>query len=384
MHARNFPASNAMSDPQVSLPASAAATPGDTPARKSRLPTVLLLVACCVFAGWAGWKVWWGWSHVSSDNAQIEGHIVPILPRVGGYVTTLNFKDHQLVKAGDLLVQIDDRDYKLKLAQAEAELALALAAAGKNGEGVRGAGQAGQAEAQIAAARAAASGARSTIDQALANADKAQKDLERMRLLVAQKMASPQALDAAEAAARAAQALVRASRDNAASASEQVTVSSAALRVALARMEAARAARDFAANQLADTRILAPVGGMVTNRSVEPGQLVQPGQPLLALVPLEDVWVVANLKETDLARVRVGAVVQVEVDAYPELKLEGQVESLSPATGARFSLLPPDNATGNYTKVVQRVPVRIRIQQNADASRPLRPGMSVFVVIAAQ
>jgi membrane fusion protein (multidrug efflux system) len=141
---------------------------------------------------------------------------------------------------------------------------------------------------------------------------------------------------------------------------------------------------ELAANQLVDTRVLAPLSGVVSNKSVEPGQLVQAGQPLLAVVPLDEIWVVANLKETDLKDIRPGIPVEMEVDAYPGLTLAGAVESLSPATGARFSLLPPDNATGNFTKVVQRVPVRIRVNQNKDAARPLRPGMSVFVTITTK
>jgi len=346
--------------------------------RKNALPRLIFLLGFLVLAGWLGWKAWWGLSNVSTDNAQIEGHIVPVIPKVGGFVTAVQVSDHQAVKAGDLLVQIDDRDYRAKLAQAEAELQLALANAGKEGESgpLRG-----QAAAQVAAARANAAAAGSVIEQALANADKAQKDLERVRALVAQKMVSPQALDSAEAAARASLAQVRASRDSAVSAGDQVMASGAALRAAVAKVDAARAARDFAANQLADTRLVAPASGVVSNRSVEPGQLVQAGQPLLSVVSLDDIWVIANLKETDLGDLKVGAPAEIEVDAYSGFRSTGRVESLSPATGARFSLLPPDNATGNFTKVVQRVPVKIRIKQSSDPARPLRPGMSVLVTI---
>ncbi|MCX7173003.1 MAG: HlyD family secretion protein [Proteobacteria bacterium] len=349
--------------------------------RKNNLPRLVFLIAFLAIAGWLGWKVWWGLSHVSTDNAQIEGHIVPVMPKVGGFVIAVQVNDHQAVKAGDLLAQIDDRDYRAKLAQAEAELQLALANAGKEGESGP---QRGQAAAQVAAARANAAAAHSVIEQALANADKAQKDLERMRGLVAQKMVSPQALDSAEAAARASLAQVRASRDSAVSAGDQVMASGAALRAAVARVDAARAARDFAANQLADTRIVAPASGVVSNRNVEPGQLVQAGSPLLSVVSLDDIWVIANLKETDLGDLKVGAPAEIDVDAYAGFKTEGRVESLSPATGARFSLLPPDNATGNFTKVVQRVPVKIRIKQSADPARPLRPGMSVLVTISTK
>lgn len=347
-----------------------------SPSRRSpaRLVFVVLLVA---LAGWLGWKWYWNLSHVATDNAQVEGHVIPVQPKVGGFVAEVTVQDHQAVKAGDLLVRIDDRDYRAKLAQAEADLALATAAAG-------GAGQSGQATAQLAAARASAAAARSTIEQTLANADKAQKDLARMRELVAKKMVSPQALDAAEAAARAALAQVKASRESADSAGEQVTATSAGVRAAQAKVLAARAARELAANQLADTRIVAPASGVVAAKNAEPGQLVQAGQPLLSVVPLHDIWVVANLKETDVRDVKPGAKASIEIDAYPDAHIEGTVESISPATGARFSLLPPDNATGNFTKVVQRLPVRIRVAQSADAQRLLRPGMSLYVTIATR
>ncbi|HEX8986475.1 MAG TPA: HlyD family secretion protein [Rhodocyclaceae bacterium] len=349
----------------------------DAPARKPNLPRLAFAAVVIAAALWLGWRWWWGRTHVTTDDAQVEGHVVPVLPKVGGFVAEVMVNDNQPVKANDLLLRIDDRDYRAKLAQAEAELELALAAAGREGQN-------GQAAAQVAAARAAAAAARSTVEQALANADKAQKDLERTQGLIAKKMVSPQALDAAEAAARAAQAQLKASRESAASAGEQVTAYGAALQAALAKVDSARAARDLAAMQLADTRIAAPAGGLVGSKSVEPGQFVQAGQALMSVVPLDDVWVVANIKETDVRGVRPGDRADVEVDAFPGVDFEGRVDSLAPATGARFSLLPPDNATGNFTKVVQRVPVKILVKQSADPARLLRPGMSAFVTITTQ
>jgi membrane fusion protein (multidrug efflux system) len=351
------------------IPAPDIAVPG-----KPNRARLVMLITLLAIGGWMGWKWYWGQSHVTTDNAQVDSHIVPVLPRVGGFVLEVAVKEHQAVKAGDLLARIDDRDYRAKLAQAEADLALAVAGAGS-------AKHTGQAGAQVSAARATAAAARSTVEQALANADKAQKDLERTRDLVAQKMLSPQALDAAQAGARAALAQVETSKQSANSATEQITASSAALTAAQAKVEAARAARDLAANQLADTRIVAPTNGVVAAKNVEPGQLVQAGQPLLSVVPLADLWITANLKETELKDIKLGATASVEIDAYPGMAVQGQVESISPATGARFALLPPDNATGNFTKVIQRVPVRIRIQQSEDATRLLRPGMSVTVII---
>src|SRR5213083_531902 len=282
-------------------------------------------------------------SHVSTDNAQVDGHIVPILPKVGGYVIDVRTDENRPAKAGDTLVVLDDRDYKARLAQAEADLAVALA-------GVSNRERVGQAEAQVA--------------QAQANAEKAHADLERIKPLAEKDIVPKQALDAAEAAARAADAAAQ-----------------AALLGADARVGAARAARDQAALNLSYTRITAPAEGVVSKKTVEVGQLVQPGQPLMSLVPLGDVWVTANLKETQTADVSPGDPADFTVDAYPGRHFSGHVESLSPATGAKFSLLPPDNATGNFTKVVQRIPVRIRLDGKNDAANPLRPGMSVDVTI---
>jgi membrane fusion protein (multidrug efflux system) len=285
-------------------------------------------------------------SHVSTDNAQVDGHIVPILPKVGGYVIEVRTDENRSVKAGDTLVVLDDRDYKARLAQAEADLAVALA-------GVSNRARVGQAEAQVA--------------QMQANAEKAHADLERIKPLAEKDIVPKQALDAAEAAARAADAGLAAAQ--------------AALLGADGRVAAARAARDQAALNLSYTRITAPSEGVVSKKSVELGQLVQPGQPLMSLVPLGDVWITANLKETQTADVTPGDPADFTVDAYGGRHFSGHVESLSPATGARFSLLPPDNATGNFTKVVQRIPVRIRLDAQNDPARPLRPGMSVAVTI---
>jgi len=288
-------------------------------------------------------------NHVSTDNAQVDGHIIPILPKVGGYVIEVRTDENRSVKAGDTLVVLDDRDYKARLAQADADLAVALA-------GVSNRARVGQAEAQVA--------------QAQANAEKAHADLDRIKPLAEKDIVPKQALDAAEATTRAADAALAAAQ--------------AALLGADARVAAARAARDQAALNLSYTRIIAPSEGVVSKKTVEIGQLVQPGQPLMSEVPLSDVWVTANLKETQTAHVTPGDPADFTVDAYGGRHFSGQVESLSPATGAKFSLLPPDNATGNFTKVVQRIPVRIRLAGKNDPVRPLRPGMSVNVTITTK
>jgi membrane fusion protein (multidrug efflux system) len=294
-----------------------------------------------------GIRRWWfGRSHVSTDNAQVDGHIIPVLPKVGGYVSEVRIIENQSVKAGDTLVVLDDRDLRARLAQTEADLAALLAT-------VSSRTRVGQAEAAVA--------------QAQAQAVKANADLARIEPLAIQNVVSEQQLDAARAAATAAQA--------------QLASAQAMLVGADARVASSRAARDQAALQLSYARIIAPSDGIVSKQSVEIGQLVQPGQPLMTVVPLSDVWVTANLKETETADVTPGDSADVTVDAYKGTHFRGHVESLSPATGAKFSLLPPDNATGNFTKVVQRIPVRIRLDGAIDKAHPLRPGMSAVATI---
>jgi membrane fusion protein (multidrug efflux system) len=361
------------------LSVAGASTPDAAPAPGGRKRMVYLIVALAALAlvGFGIRQWWFGRSHVGTDDAQVEGHITPILPRVGGYVADIRVQENQQVKAGDTLVVLDDRDLRAKLAQADAELNALLASTGAGGK-------VGQATAQIGVAQAGAQAAQATIAQARANARKAHQDLERMRTLADRAIISRQQLDAAQAAADAADAQLVASQQNAQAAGQQVTAAQAGLQAADARVAAARAARDQVALQLSYTRVVAPASGMVTKKNVEVGQLVQPGQPLMTVVPLNDTWVVANLKETDIEKVRAGDDVEFTLDAYPGHSFHGRVESLSPATGAKFSLLPPDNATGNYTKVVQRIPVRIRLSGAPEAGFPLRPGMSAVVTITTK
>ena len=351
-------------------------TSAATPQKQTKA-RLFLVVAIVAVGATLAYRWYQAQHYVSTDNAQIEGRIVPMAPRVAGYVKAMNIGDNQIVKAGELLVKIDDRDYLARLQQADAELAIAIANAGKSagGEGV------GQAMAQISMAQANASAATANIRQIEANLQKARSDLERFRSLAAQNMASQQQLEAADTAVRAADAQLKTARDSASAAGEQVTMYSAALRSAKSKVDATRAQRELAAIQLNDTSLQAPVAGMISKKNVEIGQLIQPGQTLFSIVSSDDIWVVANVKETDIGKVKPGDKAEVEIDAYPGSKLAGQVESISAATGAKFALLPPDNATGNFTKVVQRVPVKIRLQQDNAHKLPLRPGMSVFATI---
>lgn len=332
-------------------------------ARPNRLPLLILGVLALAAIGFGVSRWRWGLTHIHTDNAQVEGHVVPTLARVGGFVLEVTVRENQSVQAGQSVVRLDDREAVTRLAQADADLQQAIMA-----QGVRG--RVGQAEAQLDAARA-------NIAQAEANAQRARQDAERAQRLATRGIVSSAQLDAAVTGAEAAEAGLEAAR-------KQAQAAEAALGGASARVASLRAARDRAALDLSYTRITAPRSGIVSRKTVEVGQFVQPGQALLQVVPLDDVWVVANLKETEIREVTPGDKAEILVDAYPGKVFHGTVESLSPATGARFSLLPPDNATGNFTKVVQRIPVRIRVDDASDAQRPLRPGMSVQATVVTR
>jgi membrane fusion protein (multidrug efflux system) len=347
---------------------------------------------------------WWRLSgRESTDDAQIEGHVYPVAARVGGTVTAVLAKDNEPVEKGATLVRIDPRDYDVALKRALADLAESEASA-RAAEGgvpltyVTGGSEEKAAAGDAAAAEARLAAARARVREAQVRDAKATQDLLRLKPLVAKDEVSRQEYDGAVSAADAA----RASRETA---EASVGEAEKALEAAQARLAAAKTApervdiqRAKAASEAAKadqskadverarlnleyTEIKAPISGVVSRRSVEVGQVVQAGQPLVAVVPLDDVWVVANFKESQLRHMRPGLPATVSVDGYGGLEFNGHVESIAAATGARFSLLPPENATGNYVKVVQRIPVKIVLEQPADAQHPLRPGMSVVPTV---
>ena len=313
---------------------------------------------------------WYYHNHETTDDAQVEGHILPVMPRVGGYVDKVYVLNEQQVKAGDTLFTLDSSEFVIKARQAEADWLAAQAAAG---QGVAGAG-AHVAEAQKTASQA-------NLEMAQANFDKAKQDVGRVRELSQKDIASKAQLDAAEAAYRSTKAALDAATDQARGYSFNTVGAAAQVKAADARLVAMQAAWDQARLQLSYTVVTASTSGHIAKKNLEPGQWISPGQPVMSIVDDAPMWVIANLKETQLDHVRIGQPVDVKVDAYSGRSISGKVESIQYATGARFSMLPPDNATGNYTKVVQRVPVRIALQQDADSNYPLRPGMSVGISI---
>lgn len=344
---------------------------------RSKLPLILGLLVL-LGGAWTFKTVSYARTHESTDNATIDGHVLPVLAKVGGFVTAVKVGENDRVPAGATLVTIDDREYTVRLAQAEADFAAASASAGGRGNGT------GQAQAMVATASAQSAVQSANIDAARAQVVKADADLARYAELAAKNIISQQQLDAAKAQVAATRAQLVAVQRQEAAAGANVAGMQAGVRLAEARLGAARAARDNAALQLSFTNITSPTSGSVSRKLVEIGQLVNAGQTLMNIASDTGLFITANFKETQLATLRVGQVVALNVDAYDGAKIEGVVESISAATGARFTLLPPDNASGNFTKVVQRVPVRIRITKGLGAERPLRIGLSVMVHVSTK
>ena len=339
----------------------------DAPARRRSLlfPIIGLLAIAAVVFGVRFWL--YTSSHQSTDDAQVSGDIVPVLARVGGYVKTVAVSENDSVRPGEELVQLDATDLEAKVAQAQADLAAARAAAG------------GQASAQLSGATSQVQAFAAQIQAARANAQKAERDVARMRELAEKQIVSKQQLDAAVTAQETARAQVQSLERQQAAATAGTQGARAGIDVAQARLQAAEALLHTAQLQLAYATIAAPSSGIIAKKSVNVGQLVQPGQPLFTVVSDSAVWITANFKETQLRDLRPGELVELDVDAYPDCAATGTVTSIGAATGSQFSLLPADNASGNFTKVVQRVPVRIGITGACGATRPLRPGMSVTV-----
>ena len=415
-----------ISKPQANLEAVPAAPPA--PPRRSPVKFVVLgMLALAAVGGVFAWLHFR--DRVSSDDAQVDAHIVAVAPKISGNVTEVMVKDNQAVKAGDVLVRIDPRDYQARvdvaraaLLQAQRQEVTSRTMVPMTNEstqsGVSGAAaQLADAEAELNRARLSYEQA-SSSDIAVAEAavrskqasnDRAQADLARMKPLLDKEEISRQQYDAYQAQARVAESELHAAREQLGSTQKVAGIRKAAVdaaqsRVSLAQsqvqgsmanrkqvdvrraetgtasagVESARANLAAAELMLSYTTIYAPSDGVVTRKSVEPGQIVQPGQSLMTLIGLQDVWVTANFKETQLAQVRPGQRAEIHVDMYGK-SIGGRVDSIAGATGSRTSLLPAENATGNFVKVVQRIPVKILVDHDGDLV--LRPGMNVDATI---
>lgn len=389
-----------------------------------------LAVGALVLAGAGAW--WWSnQDYESTDDAQVDAHMTQIASRVGGTILKVAVTDNQAVEPGTVLLELDPRDYQVAVDKAKAELADAEAAAiaaqsnvpittASTESGVSSAqstvDQARQmiemASKEVEAARARLTASQSRLREVEANATRARRDADRLKGLLAKDEVSQQQYDAATAAAEAqaaatdtaraqiteAEAAIRVAESrqaqaqsgegqaraalrNAQTGPEQVTAMRARASSAQARVEQAKATLAQAELNLQYTVIKAPARGVVSKKSVNAGQVIQPSQPLLSLVQTDEVWITANFKETQLNEMRPGQRVVVDVDAYDGRQFQGKVDSIAAATGARFSLLPPENATGNFVKVVQRVPVKIGLDTGQGDEQLLRPGMSVTATV---
>jgi membrane fusion protein (multidrug efflux system) len=364
--------------------------------RRSVIVVVLVAILALVAAG-----IWWRSTYSeSTDDAQVNGHLIQVSARVAGQVAKVYVDENQVVKAGDVIAELDPSDYKVAVENAEAALASAqanAAAASVNVPitAVNTGSNLSSADSNVSGSHAAVEQAQQQLEAAKANNIKAQADLERYRPLVVKDVISKQQFDAAVAAADAARHSEQAARDGvkvarereaqaqaglkfAQTAPQQVAAQSARARQAQAQVEQAQAQLDMAQLNLSYTKIVAPTAGIITRKSVEINQNVAPGQNLTMLVSLEGLWVTANFKETQLRHMFAGQAVGIEVDSTDKT-YHGKVTQIGGATGSVLSLFPPENATGNYVKVVQRVPVRIDFTDlaNEDPNHELRPGLSV-------
>jgi membrane fusion protein (multidrug efflux system) len=409
--------------------------PRRPPRRNRRLLVRLAVIGAILFVLAAGsYRLWLHFStYESTDDAQIDGHVLAISARINGHVTDVMVEDARFVKAGDVLARIDPKDYEVALQQAAADLANAQAAleSSRTDVPITTATSGGQlksarstrvdataallgAQRQLSAANARLETARAQVREEEANYKKTTDDVARYRMLVGKDEIPKQQYDTAVSVADAALATVEARRaavteaeqnvtvaqagieqanariaetdaaiESAMTAPQQVAVSQARAKAAQAQVQQRQAALEQAKLNLSYCTIVAPFSGIIGKKSVEVGNNISPGQQLMALVPLDDIWVTANFKETQLRAMKPGQRVKFSVDAYGR-EYSGKLEGVGGASGSRFSLLPPENATGNYVKVVQRVPVRIDIDPGQNEDHRLRPGMSVVPNVYVQ
>ncbi|MBS1660526.1 MAG: HlyD family secretion protein [Bacteroidetes bacterium] len=342
----------------------------NTPKKKRKLVFPIILALVLVGALIFTVKEYFYYqSHEVTDNAQVDADISPVVARVGGYVKEIRFKDNQLVHAGDTLVILDDRDYQVKLQQATAALTSTRQSVDVT-------------ENQVSEARTGIATAQANVEAAKVRVWKATQDYTRFENLYNDHAITKAQFDDAKAEKDAAEAALRVAETQIPAQNRRVSVNERQVGATASNLASRQADIDFAKLQLSYTVITAPADGIVSKRNIQLGQLVQAGQTLFAVVNDQGIYITANFKETQLEHLRIGEKVDVTADAFSDSTFQGTIESFSGATGAKFSLLPPDNATGNFVKVVQRVPIRIKIEADpAFIRRNLRPGMSVYVVV---
>ncbi len=348
---------------------------GKPPAPKKRLriprhlvPAVLI-TAMVAASGYAGWKYWTEWRfEVSTDDAYVQADVVSIAPQVAGNVTSMLVNDNEQVKAGQVLAIIDQRPYQAAVDQAKANVEQAQAAIATN-------------EAEIEQQKAVVSEAQATIEADKAAEVFAEQNNKRYGTLANEGFGSVQ--DEQQAVSQIASAKANVAKDEAAldAAQKQIVTLTAQLKQARAMLAQSEATLRQAQINLGYTTITSPVDGVIGDRTLRVGQYAQPGTELLAVVPLASIYVIANFKETELADVHHGQAASLEIDTFSDAAVRGYVDSIAPASGQEFSLLPPDNATGNFTKIVQRIPVKIYIDPRDPYAGRLRPGMSVIATI---
>jgi membrane fusion protein (multidrug efflux system) len=315
------------------------------------------------------WDRWVGGStRQSTNDAYIRSDVTPLSAKVEGYVTKLAVDDFQRVRAGELLVEIDHRDYQAMVEQAEANVSGAQAAIDN-------------VKARKAAQYAVVADAEAAVTATQADVDRTWLEANRQRELLATTFGTLQKVEQADADAKRFAATLASKRAELDDQRRQLTVFDTQEAQLRADLKARQAALDLANINLGYTQIVAPIDGVVSERGVRVGQYARTGMQVISVVPLDKVWVIANYKETQLTHVEIGQGAEIRVDTFPGVVIGGSVESISPASGSQFSLLPPDNATGNFTKVVQRIPVKISIRADNPLASRLRPGMSVEVTI---
>jgi membrane fusion protein (multidrug efflux system) len=351
--------------------------------KKTNKKFLIILIVLVVLGGAYGtYKYMHSLAHEETDDAQVENNMNPIIPRVSGYITKVYVKDNDFVKKGDTLFTIDEKDYVVKVEEARAALAAA--------EGSYAVARAdiGGAQAGVSVSEANIQSSRGNIEAARVRLTRATNDYNRYKNLYDNRSITKQQFEQAEAAMLEAKAQLSvlqqaeaASKSQRNASVSRSNVSAKQTEVAQANIKRAQAALAAAELNLSYTIVTAAVDGQVSTIDIQQGQLVQPGQALFYIISTQESWVVANFKETQLNKMTAGQKVTMTVDAYPDTEFEGELSSISPATGARFSLLPPDNATGNFVKTVQRIPVKITFTANNDKEKikKLRPGMNVEV-----